>query len=133
MFDRFTGNRTEPAPVTVAAPQVARPVMGQGNSAAALDQTSAAEKAAALAAPAAASAKDLGKVVVALGPPAEGGLWIKAPVIKTAGKGRVTTASGQSLAVDLQPGAGGAILSFGAFRALNLPLTELPEVSVFAD
>ena len=121
-----------PAVAPPSAPP-ARPVMGQGQSAAALDSVSAAEKAAALAAPKPAAARELGKAVVALGPPAEAGLWIKAPFITAEGKGRVTTDAGQTLAVDLRPGTGGALLSFAAFRALNLPLTGLPHVIVFAD
>ena len=133
MFDKRTAKPVDTAPAVAVAAPAARPIMGQSKSAAALDRTSDAEKAAALAAPAAGSSIALGKVVVALGPPIEGGLWLRAPVVKTAGKGRVVTSAGQSLAVDLQPGTGGAILSFGAFRALNLPLTDLPEVTVFAD
>ncbi len=112
---------------------VARPAMGQGKSAAALDTVSDAEKAAALTAAKPAGAQAIGKTVVALGPPGEAGLWLKAPFVKAAGKGRVATGSGQTLAVDLKPGTGGALLSFAAFRALNLPLTGLPEVTVYAD
>lgn len=118
-----------PAAPPAAAP-VARPVMGQGNSAAALDRTTEAERATALATRA--QGGELGRVVVSLGPPSEGGLWLRAPVVKVAGRGHVRTAQGQTLAVDLEPGEGGAILSFGAFRALNLPLTSLPEVTVLA-
>lgn len=106
--------------------------MGRGKTAASLDTVTDAEKAAALAAPKSGGAQ-LGKTVVALGSPGETGLWLRAPIVKAEGKGRVVTASGQSLAVDLKPGTGGALLSFAAFRALNLPLTGLPEVTVYAD
>ena len=113
-----------------SAPSATRPVLGRGKSAAALDRTSDADKAAALKAPA--RGRELGRAVVALGSPSEPGLWLRSPLVKTAGPGHVKTASGQSLAVDLKPGQGGAILSFGAFRALNLPLTSLPEVTVLS-
>jgi hypothetical protein len=109
----------------------ARPVLGRGKSAASLDRTSDADKAAALKAPA--KGRELGRAVVSLGSPSEPGLWLRSALVKTAGPGHIRTASGQSLAVDLTPGQGGAILSFGAFRALNLPLTSLPEVTVLSE
>lgn len=133
LFQQPGAVETPPVAAATPTPPVARPVMGQGVSAAALDTVSAEEKAAALAAPKPAASKELGKVVVALGPPGEAGLWLKAPFVTAVGKGRVVTGSGQTLAVDLMPGTGGALLSFAAFRALNLPLTDLPQVTVFAD
>jgi len=45
----------------------------------------------------------------------------------------VVTASGASVAVDLQSGSGGALLSLAAYRALGLALTDLPEVTVFLE
>jgi hypothetical protein len=107
--------------------------LGAGNTPDALDSTSAAEKAAALEAPATSDERSLGKVTVALGSPAETGLWMKSNLVSVPGKGRVMTASGQSLAVDLLPTDGAAFLSFSAFRALELPLTELPDVYVFIE
>lgn len=107
-------------------------VLGQGTTAAALDQTTVEERAAALAAPAASAERSLGKVSVSLGSPAEQGFWLRAGVVTSAGKGRVVTAGGQSVAVDLIPGEGAAQLSLAAFRALGLSLTDLPEVSVYA-
>lgn len=127
------GLRPAPAadPAAVAAPApVASPAIGRGKSAATLDSTTEAERAAALGARA--QGADLGRVTVSLGSPSEGGLWLRAPVVKTAGRGTVRTAAGKTLAVDLVPGEGAAILSFGAFRALDLPLASLPEVTVLA-
>ena len=118
------------APGGVASAPASRPILGQGKNAATLDKTTEAERAAALGAKA--QGAELGRVTVSLGPPSEGGLWLRAPIVKVAGRGHVRTAKGQTLAVDLEPGEGGAILSFGAFRALNLPLTSLPEVTVVA-
>jgi hypothetical protein len=97
-----------------------------------LDTTTPEEKAAALAAPAATGERELGRVVVALGPPAEQGLWLSAALVRETVRGRVETASGKSLAVELRPGTGGALLSLAAFQALGLSLTELPEIRVFA-
>ena len=127
---------------SVAAPPVVQPAapaivlaapLGAGQSAAALDTTSAAEKAAAVGAPKTDTARELGRVVVGLGSPAEQGFWLKAPLIAAAANGRVVTADGKSVAVDLIPGSGAALLSLAAFRALGLGLTDLPEVTVFAD
>jgi hypothetical protein len=123
---------TSAEPATEFAPAAASVALGaQSVSAAALDTTSAEEKAAALAAPAAGGERALGTAVVALGPPAEQGLWLSSPLVKAVAQGRVVTASGQSLAVELRPGSGAALLSLAAFQALKLPLTGLPEVTVY--
>ena len=107
--------------------------LGQGVTAASLDSTSAAAKAAALAVAPDAAKRALGTVTVALGSPTEPGFWIKCNLVTVAAKGRVETADGKSVAVDLIPSDGPAILSFAAFRALELPLTDLPDVVVFAN
>ncbi len=70
---------------------------------------------------------------MALGSPVEQGFWIKTTQVTVPGKGRVATASGASVNVDLIPGTGGALLSLAAFRQLGLSLTELPEVTVYAN
>ncbi|NHB78044.1 hypothetical protein [Rhodobacter calidifons] len=122
----------EPAPVTEVAPAVATTTMGaRAVRAEALDKTTAAEKAAALAAPAKGGERELGKVVVALGPPAEQGIWLSSALVKERAQGRIVTAAGKSLAVELRPGTGGALLSLAAFQALGLSLTALPEVTVY--
>lgn len=134
MLDRLKPVPKAP-PVQIVAPveePVTLPILGQGQTAAALDETTAAEKAAAVAAPVA-GARALGKTTVALGSPAEQGFWLKSPLVAGAGKGKVVTAGGASVAVDLQPGTGGSLLSLAAFRALGLALTDLPEVTVFAE
>ena len=119
------------APAPVAPPPAPAIVaIGEGQSAAALDQTTDAEKAAALAETS--GARELGTVVAALGSPAEQGFWLSADIIATAAQGRVETASGASVAVELRPGQGGALLSLAAYRALGLALTDLPELTVFA-
>ena len=123
----------EPLPATEFAPAVSTGVLGttRAVSAEALDKTTAQEKAAALAAPAAGGERELGKVVVALGPPAEQGIWLSSALVKAVGQGRIVTAAGKSLGVELRPGTGGALLSLAAFQALGLNLTDLPEVTVY--
>ncbi len=135
----------QPKAATVAAPPVAAaapavvpppnpgPLGASGQSAAALDQSSAADIAAATAVPEPAGERSLGTVVVGLGSPAEQGFWIKTALAAAPGKGRVETASGASVNVDLIPGTGGALLSLAAFRQLGLSLTDLPEVTVYAN
>ena len=125
-----------PGSAVEIAPPVAtttlQPVMGQAQSAAALDQASAAEKTAAVA-KTGQSEQKLGMAVVALGSPPEQGFWVKSALVKAEGKGRVVTASGASVNVDLIPTDGAASLSFSAFRALGLGLTDLPDVTIYAN
>ena len=113
-------------------PTVVLPPPVGANTAATLDTTTEAQRAAAVAAPVA-GARELGKVTVALGSPAEPGFWLRTPLVTAPSKGKVVTASGASVAVDLQPGSGGALLSLAAYRALGLALTDLPEVTVFME
>jgi hypothetical protein len=123
---------TEPQPATEFAPAVSTTTLGaRAVSAETLDKTTAEEKAAALAAPAAGGERELGRVVVALGPPAEQGIWLSSALVKDKAQGRIMTAAGKSLAVELRPGTGGALLSLAAFQALGLNLTDLPEVTVY--
>jgi hypothetical protein len=100
-------------------------------SAEALDRTTAEEKAAALAAPATGGERELGRVVVALGPPAEQGIWLSTALVSDKVQGRIETTAGKSLTLELRPGSGGALLSLAAFQALGLSLTDLPQVTVF--
>lgn len=123
---------SSPAPAVEGAAVTVKGVMGaRAVRAEALDTTTAAEKAEALAAPQASGERSLGKVVVALGPPAEQGIWLKTALVTKVVQGRIETAAGKSLAVELRPGTGGALLSLAAFQALGLSLTDLPEVAVF--
>jgi hypothetical protein len=112
------------------APQLL-PAMSQGSSPARLDSATLAQTKAALA-PAAAAGRMLGRAVVGLGSPAEAGFWVQSALIPRPGKGRVVSASGASVSVDLLPTTGAASLSFSAFRALGFALTDLPEVSIYA-
>jgi hypothetical protein len=123
-----------PQPALEGAVAPSPPAVGAtAVSAAELDTTTAEEKAAALEAPAAEGEAELGKVVVALGPPAEQGLWLSSTLVSEVRQGRVETADGQSLTLELRPGTGAALLSLAAFQALGLPLTGLPEVTLFGN
>lgn len=120
------------APAAATVPVQPPPPPAGARTADALDTTSAADRAAALAPPPApAGERQIGQVRVALGNPTEPGFWLRSSLVTAAGAGRVVTASGQSLAVELRPGEGAAQLSLPAFRALNLSLTDLPSVTVF--
>lgn len=110
---------------------VSAPIAPAGQAAAALDTTSSAERAAALSTPPPAGERELGRVTVGLGNPAESGFWLRSALVTNPGKGRVVTSDGQSIAVDLLPGGNGAQLSLSAFRTLGLSLTGLPEVTVY--
>lgn len=124
---------SSPAPAVEGLPGTGTGVIGgRAVRAETLDTTTPEEKAKALAAPVAAGERLLGKVVVALGPPAEQGIWLKTALVTETGQGRIETAGGKSLAVELRPGTGAALLSLAAFQALGIVLTDLPEVSVFA-
>ena len=131
------------APLSVTGPSDAQPAtemvpaaatVGLGAravSAESLDTTTAAERAAALAAPATGAERQLGRVIVALGPPAEQGIWLSSALVTKVVQGRIETAAGKSLTLELRPGTGGALLSLAAFQALGLSLTALPDVIVY--
>jgi hypothetical protein len=122
------GPRPQPRPQSILA--TAPPASAR--TAAAFDTTTAAQKAAALAPPKPVDETALGTTAVTLGKVTEPGFWLRSALVRTAGPGRVVTAGGATIAVDLIPGQGAAQLSLPAFRALNLPLTDLPEVTIFA-
>ena len=104
-----------------------------GQSADALDTTTAAEKAEATA-PSSGGAS-LGQTVASLGDPTEAGFWLKTPLVTAETAGRVEAPGGASVNVTLIPIDGpdtaGSRISLPAMRALGLGLTDLPTVSVF--
>ena len=110
-------------------PEPGAPQPRGARTAEAFDRTSAADKAAALAAPA--DGAVLGKVVVSLGNPAEQGFWVRSALVAAPRPGTVRLASGQTAQVGLLPlTGGGPQMSLATFRALGLGLTDLPEVTV---
>lgn len=121
----------EPGMATEFAPAVetqSLETMGSGQSVAALDRTSEAEKQAALSA--APGGGELGRQIVALGSPADTGLWVQTSLVKAVTKGSVRAPNGKVLAVELRPGSGAALMSLSAYQALGIGLTELPEMVI---
>jgi len=120
------------APPPVIAP-AARPPQG-ARTADDFDTTSAEDKAAATAAAPSAGEQALGTVVASLGNPADPGFWLETALVSSVTQGRVEL-GGRSVAVELRPIAGeagsGARLSLPAMRALEAPLTSLPEITVY--
>lgn len=137
----FSGLNKKPAPQAQGAVQ--RPVQKPGvveigtggQSAASLDTTTAAEKAAATAAPAGGAV--IGTTVASLGAVTEQGFWLRTPLVKTETQGSVKSAAGASVKVTLIPIDGpptaGSQISLAAMRALDLGLTDLPTLTVYAE
>ncbi len=101
----------------------------------ALDTTSEEERRAASARVGAAQTA-LGATVASLGSPGEPGFWMKTPLVSSPAQGRVVfPANGKSVNVELVPrpgsATGGSQLSLAAMRAIEAPLTGLPELQVF--
>ena len=120
-----------PLATEIAAPVETTPLGTTGQTPEALDETTAAEKAAALSAPAPSAAGELGRQVVALGSPIEQGLWVRTSLVTSVTQGSVRAPNGQTLAVELRPGTGAALMSLAAYQALGIALTELPELVIF--
>lgn len=102
--------------------------------AAQLDTTTAEQRAAA-AAPNNAAETKLGTTIASLGNPSEGGFWIKTPLVKERGIGRIVNpANGKSTKVDLIPlegGGTGSQVSLPALQLLGVSLTALPTIEVY--
>ncbi|WP_308917924.1 hypothetical protein [Jannaschia sp. LMIT008] len=98
----------------------------------ALDTVSEAEKQQARIVAASAASADLGTETVALGDPAEPGLWVKTDLVSAEVAGKATAAGGTGIALTLRPlgGAGGAQISLSALQALGLPLAGLHPVTL---
>lgn len=151
MFDRFQRDTAGPgaevaAEISAPAADTARPASRPGASglrpptgartAEVFDTTTQAERVAAVAAPAA-PGQQLGRTIASLGPPGEPGFWLRTGLVQEVAEGRVLHApSGASVRLELRPSGAtpgsGSQLSLPAFRALGLPLTALPALTVFA-
>lgn len=144
---RLPFGSARPVPVAVNAPaaDAPRPVprpeagtlpAGGGRTAAAFDTTTEAERRAA-SAPVLRPERELGRTVAALGDPAEPGFWARTPLVDEVQQGRLFyPGNGNSVLVELRPldaapGAGSQV-SLPALRILGAPLTDLPELVVFA-
>lgn len=100
-----------------------------------LDTTTAEQRAAAAKAPETSETK-LGSTVASLGDPTEGGFWIKTPLVKSRGIGRIVNpANGKSAKVDLipldGPENGGSQVSLPALQLIGVSLTDLPRIEVY--
>ncbi|WP_406720962.1 MULTISPECIES: hypothetical protein [Thioclava] len=125
------GGHTDPA----AAPGtglIKSPIpQGAAHTAQSLDQASAGERAAAMAT--STGGTKLGTTVASLGDPTQAGFWLKTSLVKTQTKGRVTLSNGKSVQVMLLPAEDGASqLSLSALRMLDVSLTDLPTLTVYA-
>ncbi|MGX9353755.1 hypothetical protein ACS3SW_00930 [Roseobacteraceae bacterium S113] len=98
------------------------------------DTTTSADRQAAATVVDAAEERALGTSVVSLGSPADPGFWMSTPLVTEATPGRVVY-QGKSANVELRPAeeGAGARLSLAAMRLIEAPLTDLPEVEVFAN
>lgn len=79
----------------------------------------------------------LGQTTAALGAPTDAGIWIKTPLVASVKEGRVeVVGSGNSAVVELRPSGGaagsGSQISLAAMRLLEVPLTDLPELIIYA-
>jgi hypothetical protein len=101
------------------------------------DTTTAEERQKAAAAPAAGGEKRLGETVASLGDPSRPGFWLETPLVTSRQQGRIVNpATGKTAQVELvpiegAPGAGSRI-SLAAMRLIEVPLTDLPTLEVFA-
>ncbi|WP_417719036.1 hypothetical protein [Salipiger sp.] len=121
-------------PATIVAPKPP----ASARTADQFDTTTAADRAAAAAAPAEpAGEKSLGTTVASLGDPARPGFWLETPLVSAPGKGRVVyPGSGKSSQVDLipidGPATAGSRISLAAMRLIEAPLTDLPVIEVYS-
>ncbi len=109
-----------------------RPQAG-ANTVDALDTVTDEQRAAATAPPASAG-RALGEQTASLGDPTDPGIWMRTALVSERRSGRVEVAgTGNSATVELIPldGEGGAQLSLSAMRLLQIPLTDLPTVTVY--
>lgn len=100
------------------------------------DTTTAEDRQEALAAPEPAGEQALGTSIASLGNPADPGIWLSTPLVDTLQSGRIAW-QGNSVNVELRPSGGaagsGSEISLAAMRLLTAPLTDLPEIEVFAE
>ncbi|NND17561.1 MAG: hypothetical protein HKN98_03185 [Silicimonas sp.] len=128
------GMQVEPVPVdgAVAASGAAPPPPPTARSVEDFDTTTDAQRVAA-ASPTTGGTL-LGTTVASLGDATEPGFWIRTPLAKAVGTGRlVYPETGKSVEVELRPTeSGSSRVSLAALRVLQAPLTGLPMLEVYA-
>ena len=87
--------------------------------------------------PAAAADGLLGETLAGLGATGGPGLWLQTGLVTEVRRGRVETARGGRLGVELRPSgaapSAGSTLSVQAMQALQLPLGQLAPIRVYTD
>ncbi|OOY09338.1 hypothetical protein [Thioclava sp. F36-7] len=129
-----------PGPATTAAPDAAAPVAApipkpSAKTADSLDTTTAEQRAEAAKKPMGGETK-LGTTIASLGDPADPGFWVKTGLVKSETPGRIEDPkTGKSAKVTLIPSGkaagSGSEVSLPALRLLEVPLTDLPELTVY--
>lgn len=78
----------------------------------------------------------LGSTIASLGDPTDPGFWLKTGLVSALTPGRVETRGGASANLELRPSGAevnaGSQISLPAMRVLDVPLTDLPELTVYA-
>lgn len=124
-------------PVVVPTAIAAPPPRPTARTADEFDTTTPQDRAAAVAAATATPAEtQLGTTIASLGSPADPGIWLSTPLVTETVMGRVEYPSnGQSVALELRPSGrapgSGSQISLPAMRLLDIPLTALPELTVY--
>ena len=122
--------------VAAATPTLtAPPPKASARTAADFDTTSAEQRAKA-AQPAASAERKLGDTIASLGDPTQPGFWIKTPLVKAPGQGRIVNPeNNRSSKVELiplaGPASGGSQVSLPALQLIGVDLTDLPTVTVY--
>ncbi len=129
----------EPVDVTVAPGQeVMRPEArpGRAGGARTADSFDRVDPADRVAAEAPVAGAYLGETLASLGAPSETGFWLVTGLVRSPVQGRVETAAGRAVGVELRPSGGdsgaGSRISLSAMRSLDLPLTALASLRVYA-
>ena len=109
------------------------PPPASATTAAEFDTTSEEDRAAAQGAASGGETR-LGTTLATLGNPAEPGIWIATPLVQAVTAGRVETAGGEAINLELRPSGGavgsGSEISLPAMQLLGLPLTAIEELTV---
>ncbi|WP_240497729.1 D-galactarate dehydratase [Thioclava sp. F34-6] len=118
-----------------AAPDAAPIPKPTAKTADSLDTTTAEQRAEAAKKPVGGETK-LGTTIASLGDPADPGFWVKTGLVKSETPGRIEDPkTGKSAKVTLIPSGkaagSGSEVSLPALRLLEVPLTDLPELTVY--
>ena len=126
------------APVETLDPTPPPPPLPTARTVEQFDTTTEEDRAAAVAVPPPAGEQRLGVTNISLGSAADPGIWLKTPLVTELQMGRVVYgANGKSVSLELRPSGGAAgsasQMSLAAMRLLDIPLTALADVTVFAN